>query len=664
MTGTEPPLCLRDFPAVFLSYDEPWANRNWLDLKSKLPGATRVHGVKGLDACHKAAASAVPGDWVVTIDADTRISPALADASVPRHLLTGDFRLDWLSRNPVTGLWSGNGCVKLWPKVLISEMRTHEAAPEGELSLDHDIGAIRSGKSAQVTMPERAAVTDPALTAAHAFRAGLREMLFLRSLAERLARQQGRSGWRAHPGLARLIEVWCTVGRHALNGRWMIYGSRLGLSIPDIWPNWDMQQTNDHDALSRIWSEHVVPRFQRGRARPGNETSWNWQALEQDLRLLAAGIAERGGPDLVECDADKSRLLASEGILTPPVPPTQIDALGYRLMRASRSPEGDATARSILERAAALDHPAAHRNLGKLLQRGPGADAGAAAWHLGVAAAMGNQSARESLAEAKAAVDPHLARAPEPVLAADLPKVYLAKRGTAELRKALGQIDGPLCLVLDPGVSLAPGAARHVPNPDLVAEAKVLGYLSICAVTGLPRPRGVRLTSPARAMAEPDCTPIVTLPVVLGLLPAPENATLALRGGYADAGQGVPLTLATIGRDVPFGDHWVLGSLLARSGTALTADRARRLAKASPDALEDEIVMAAKTLQEATGHELPVWTADESRALKRLLVPAASRLCWQSSAQALAGLGPASKAGAAVFDATAKTVWGSPPAEA
>src|SRR5690606_10251497 len=122
---------------VFLSYDEPWAEAHWRELRSLLPRAVRVHGVKGLDACHKAAAEAVAGDWVVTVDADTRLGAALADAPVPRALLTGDFRLDWPSRNAVNGLWSGNGCVKLWPKALLREMRTHEAA-EGVLSLDHD----------------------------------------------------------------------------------------------------------------------------------------------------------------------------------------------------------------------------------------------------------------------------------------------------------------------------------------------------------------------------------------------------------------------------------------------------------------------------------------------------------------------------------------------
>ena len=132
------------------------------------------------------------GDWVVTIDADTRIDPRLLDATVPLYLMNGNLRLDWLSRNAVNGLWSGNGCVKLWPRALLQEMRSHEAAPPGAMSLDHDIGAIRPGRSAQVTMPERAAFTEPSLTAFHAFRAGLRETVFLRPMAEATALRSGR----------------------------------------------------------------------------------------------------------------------------------------------------------------------------------------------------------------------------------------------------------------------------------------------------------------------------------------------------------------------------------------------------------------------------------------------------------------------------------------
>ncbi|MEM9972097.1 MAG: hypothetical protein AAF762_13510, partial [Pseudomonadota bacterium] len=153
---------LRDFPVVFMSYDEPCAEQNWMALRRVVPGAVRVHGVTGLDACHKAAADAVGGDWVVTVDADTRLLPGAERIVVPDDLLSDVYRLDWLSRNSVNGLWTGNGCLKLWPKRLLRDMRTHEAAAADAVSLDHGIGGVVPGKSGQITLPERASETNPA----------------------------------------------------------------------------------------------------------------------------------------------------------------------------------------------------------------------------------------------------------------------------------------------------------------------------------------------------------------------------------------------------------------------------------------------------------------------------------------------------------------------
>ena len=42
---------------IFLSYDEPNAEKNYADLCSKVAWAKRVHGVEGSDAAHKACAA-------------------------------------------------------------------------------------------------------------------------------------------------------------------------------------------------------------------------------------------------------------------------------------------------------------------------------------------------------------------------------------------------------------------------------------------------------------------------------------------------------------------------------------------------------------------------------------------------------------------------------
>lgn len=651
---------LGDFPAVFLSYDEPWADANWRALRAILPGAVRVHGVKGLDACHKAAAEAVPGDWVVTVDADTRIAPALARAPVLRRFLTGDFRLDWPARNAVNGLWTGNGCVKLWPKALLSEMRTHEAAPEGTLSLDHDIGTIRPGRSAQVTMPERAAVTEPAQTAFHAFRAGLREAVFLRHTAVASARPEAgpnpAGGRTSTMPLARLLAIWCSVGRHAPNGHWLLYGARLGLALPQLLPGWNPALVNDHDAVAALWTAQVMPRYLRGSpADPG----WNWEALEAGLHALRAEAERATGLALAEFGPDASRHLAGCDGLLPAVTSSRLDALGYRLMQSSQTAEGDEAAREILETAVALDHPAAFDNLGRLHAQGriPGADRARAAWLFRAAEALGNPYAAAHLAELGAGPP-----APPALPARDLPLIRAGRGGRAALLRDLRACDAPLCLLFDAGVTPAPAMATHLPDPDLATGDRVVGYLSLCPVSGLPRQGGVRLGSPRHLAAHPDAMPDVLLPVVLGILPAPADAAAALKAGIGAAAGEVPPALLTLGRDADFGGHRALVEVLSRAGAPPDGEGLRRLAALDGDALDDAIAAAARALARHLGVEVPVWTAAESRAIRDVLPPLPARAHWMAAAAAFDALEPSASGRAATMRATARALWGDPPA--
>ena len=642
---------LRDFPVVFLSYDEPWADAHWRDLLTRLPRVVRVHGVKGLDACHKAAAEAVAGDWVITVDADTRIEASLADAPVPRRLLTGDFRLDWPSRNAVNGLWSGNGCVKLWPKALLREMQTHEAAPGAAPSLDHDIGGIRPGRSAQVTMPERAAVTDPAQTAFHAFRAGLRDTAFLRQMGIKAAERRGLAGWWDDAAALRMIAIWCNIGRHAPNGLWQLYGARLGLALPDLRPGWDPSLVNDYDWIASLWAMQAMPRYLRGSmADPG----WNWERLDADLLLIGAGLADLPRLALAEFGSDVSRAVARLGQLSPAVTPARVDGLGYRMQRASRSAEGDMAARDLLEVAAAMNHPAAFDNLGRLHAKGrmAGADPARAAWLFRAAEALGNPHAAAHLAD--------LGHRPlQPAyLARDLPVLRAGSGGKPALQRALRACRDPLCLVLDRGVLPAPGCATHVPDPALLEGGKVVGYLSLCPMTGLPQPRGVRLAAPGTLAEAHDRPPDAVLPVVLGLLPAPASAAEALRGGLQAGAAGIFPLLAGLGRDMPFGAHQVLGTLLALAGTPTAGTEARRLAGLDEEELAPLITAASQLAERRTGQEIPLWTAKESRALKAMIPAVPARQHWIAAARDLAPLGPEGAAGSEVMMSAALALWG------
>jgi len=59
-----------DYDIIYLSYDEPNAEKNYADLCRKIPWAKRVHGVKGSDSAHKACARLSETDRFVTVDGD------------------------------------------------------------------------------------------------------------------------------------------------------------------------------------------------------------------------------------------------------------------------------------------------------------------------------------------------------------------------------------------------------------------------------------------------------------------------------------------------------------------------------------------------------------------------------------------------------------------
>ena len=112
-----------EFDVVFLSYDEPNADLHYADLCTKVPWAKRVHGVKGSDHAHKAAAELSETDWFITVDADNIVDPKFfnidLDMSDPKIKVYG-----WCGNNRINGLRYGNGGLKIWNKEFVLNMNT------------------------------------------------------------------------------------------------------------------------------------------------------------------------------------------------------------------------------------------------------------------------------------------------------------------------------------------------------------------------------------------------------------------------------------------------------------------------------------------------------------------------------------------------------------
>ena len=124
-------ITVNEFDVIYISYDEPNADRNYADLCSKIPWAKRVHGVKGSDAAHKAAANLSETERFITVDGDNVLTGNFLNQVIE---VEDNFDLDncvisWPSYNIINGLMYGNGGIKCWPKHVVLGMKTHEAAP-------------------------------------------------------------------------------------------------------------------------------------------------------------------------------------------------------------------------------------------------------------------------------------------------------------------------------------------------------------------------------------------------------------------------------------------------------------------------------------------------------------------------------------------------------
>jgi hypothetical protein len=105
------------FDVVFISYNEPNANKNYRNLLKVAPRAKRVHGIKGIHQAHIEAARQATTDMFWVVDGDAEILDGFDfEFKVPR--CERDCVHVWRSKNPVNDLTYGYGGVKLLPSEL------------------------------------------------------------------------------------------------------------------------------------------------------------------------------------------------------------------------------------------------------------------------------------------------------------------------------------------------------------------------------------------------------------------------------------------------------------------------------------------------------------------------------------------------------------------
>jgi hypothetical protein len=242
-----------DYDIIYLSYDEPNAERNYADLCKKVPWAKRVHGVKGSDAAHKACAELSETDRFITVDGDNRIREEFLNQEIDfeEHSDLTNTVISWCGKNTINGLMYGNGGLKLWPKKYVLNMRTHENADINNAHAQVDF----CWDAQYIQMNSCYSDVYNNETPQQAWRAGFREGVKLATdQGIRIDKEKFKNNhWRC----LHWAYIWSMVGSDVKNGLWAIYGAREGL-FKTMCTDWDYIQVRDFEYLNSLWNEKNI----------------------------------------------------------------------------------------------------------------------------------------------------------------------------------------------------------------------------------------------------------------------------------------------------------------------------------------------------------------------------------------------------------------------
>ena len=237
---------IADLDCIFLTYDEPNAEENWVRVRNMVPWARRVDGIKGSDAAHKAAAMASATDRFVLIDGDNIPNIGFFSCTLELDDTNRDCVFRWRARNNINGLMYGNGGISCWTREFALNMRTHEAS-DGQ-----DATAVEFCFHPQYwTMHDCYSTTHINTTGFQAWRAGFREgvkMCLDRGRRPSISEFQDRVAQRNLDNLT----IWHNIGRDVENGEWAIAGARQGTYMTML-TEWDYTKVQDFDELEELW---------------------------------------------------------------------------------------------------------------------------------------------------------------------------------------------------------------------------------------------------------------------------------------------------------------------------------------------------------------------------------------------------------------------------
>ncbi len=265
----------------------PNAELHYADLCHKVPWAKRVHGVKGSDHAHKAAAELSDTEWFITVDADNIVNQDFFNLELdmidPKIKVYG-----WCGRNSINGLRYGNGGLKIWRKDFVLNMRTHENSESDRAQVDF---CWEDGYKNFPRVYSESIITGSPF---QAWRAGFREgvkMTLLDGVKVPPQEIKERIWWH---NIHRL-RMWSTVGSHEENGIYAVYGARLGTWLANC-TQWNYIEVRDFEILRGIWNQY---------GRPYEEV--NGEGLIEEIKSLGKKINQELGLDWPWLEPDQSK---------------------------------------------------------------------------------------------------------------------------------------------------------------------------------------------------------------------------------------------------------------------------------------------------------------------------------------------------------------------
>jgi hypothetical protein len=244
-------ISISDLDIIFISYDEPNADKNYADLLNKAPWAKRVHGVKGSDSAHKAAAKLSETDRFISVDADNIVDEKFFEVVLGSTHYADNTIFSWSGKNIVNGLIYGNGGLKCWPKHVVLNMKTHENSDSDDIKIKIEF----CWNSEYIQQEEVYSTSYINGSALQAFRSGFREGVKM-SLDQGIKVKKENIKTSLYKKNYQRLCIWQSVGSDIKNGNWAIYGSRLGCYMVNC-TDWDYINVRDFDWINTYYNDNL-----------------------------------------------------------------------------------------------------------------------------------------------------------------------------------------------------------------------------------------------------------------------------------------------------------------------------------------------------------------------------------------------------------------------